>query len=392
MAKKLKNILEILEEEKRGNVENERKRIDFDMVNLADLIEPVNIKCEGTKWEYQQLKTFQKNIDEKIYIGSTEDFRDQNMLYRVANPTDYSIYNGTEFPESKGNKTQGYYVPYYTRTMFKHENGEIRAGLITTLGDADITRLCDKRNGIRPMVNLNIDKFLSVYYEHQDLFDIHKVKHNIVSVWGTTETFKMYTILLGEYPQSFVGQNLNDELEKAYKNQTIKPTGKKIAALNYIIDPFYDDGTVYYNQEYEYKGEKYVRVSISMLDSRDQYSGPVNWGKYLWVKVEPIRWVIENWQDLPREINPDGTGRAKTIELQTEDCIMGGIPLCINNGEGGWENCFLRKFLNDYFFKEVFESNADLLTKKREKNITEIKIEKEMNEMIDDVDYQIDSL
>lgn len=45
-------------------------------------------------------------------------------------------------------------------------------------------------------------------------------------------------------------------------------------------------------------------------------------GEYAWFKVEPIIWIIRNWEDLPTVINPRGNGTAKYIDLKSEEGIM----------------------------------------------------------------------
>ena len=64
--------------------------------------------------------------------------------------------------------------------------------------------------------------------------------------------------------------------------------------------------------------------------------------------MEPITWIIKNWESLPKEINPEGSGEAQAIELQTLEAINNGIPFCrvFRSNGAVWKDSIVRGYLN----------------------------------------------
>ena len=99
---------------------------------------------------------------------------------------------------------------------------------------------------------------------------------------------------------------------------------------------------------------------------KDKTTAPET-GTPMWAEVQPIKWKIINWDNLPKSINPNGNGTAETIHVRTEDGIMAGIPFYhVYFGlplypEGCkpeytlWQNSPLRAMLNDYDLQEEIE-------------------------------------
>ncbi len=120
--------------------------------------------------------------------------------------------------------------------------------------------------------------------------------------------------------------------------------------------------------EYEYKGERYVRVKASPGDKGIVFSdGSSNIrGCYYWFKVEPINFVIENYKkvlDLTTLTFKDDIGE---LQLHTEQAIMSGIPYYINDTNTRWQNSLIRAYLNGYDLRQEILSgngNRDLITK-----------------------------
>ncbi len=85
-------------------------------------------------------------------------------------------------------------------------------------------------------------------------------------------------------------------------------------------------------------------------------------GEYAWFKVEPIIWIIRNWEDLPTVINPRGNGTAKYIDLKSEEGIM-TLPFYINDYDENismWQNSFTRAKLNGYdLHEELKKGNGE---------------------------------
>lgn len=101
------------------------------------------------------------------------------------------------------------------------------------------------------------------------------------------------------------------------------------------------------------------------------------------VTTTPIAWRILNWQDLPKTINPQGSGKATTIDLFAEN-IVNEIPYlltaCDFDCHNYWQFSLVRSYLNGStksrvynFLTEAFKKEAILLetivdTKKQKAN------------------------
>lgn len=84
-------------------------------------------------------------------------------------------------------------------------------------------------------------------------------------------------------------------------------------------------------------------------------------GTIRWAKVEPISFVIKNWDEMPKSINPKGNGRAKYFDLRAEEAITSNIPFYPNgvdlNG-AMWQNSSIRGFFNGIDVRNI-QSNGN---------------------------------
>ena len=93
-----------------------------------------------------------------------------------------------------------------------------------------------------------------------------------------------------------------------------------------------------------YNGQKYVRD-----DHRWEPS---------WKKVEPIKWIIKNWEDMPKQINPKGSGKASAIEINSEEAIA-CLPFYPNENDlngNTWQNSTIRGYLNGINVNDIKEN------------------------------------
>lgn len=123
------------------------------------------------------------------------------------------------------------------------------------------------------------------------VIDFSLIKENAKKVDGSTNKYQF-----GEYPQTFVGSDMQKKLDDLYRSKCIDSTNRF-----YTISAFGKDNSVafYSLSEYEYEGKKYVRVpylkdnkieptTIDMLDYLPSY----------WVEVEPITWLVDEELDI----------------------------------------------------------------------------------------------
>ena len=138
-----------------------------------------------------------------------------------------------------------------------------------------------------------------------------------------------------------------------------------------------------HSPEFEYQGKRYVRVVSFPKAEGDRYSDGTPHGKpgtIRWGKVEPISFVIKNWDEMPKNINQKGNGRAKYFDLRAEEAITSNIPFYPNEdytieevlekdfldegyqyeeGRTMWQNSSIRGFLNGIDVRNI-QSNGNI--------------------------------
>jgi len=161
----------------------------------------------------------------------------------------------------------------------------------------------------------------------------------------------------GSYPRSYVGDALNTILEDAHSS--LIRTGRSFitcSSPSHLLGVF----APHASHEYSFDDEYFVRVSIIRVSSsaasntfnNTNYEIGAN-GTIRWMRIEPIRWLIANWQQLPTNINSAGTGEATYKRLVAAETVTGGIPFSTAN-EVLWENSIARSFLNNEFLNNAF--------------------------------------
>lgn len=155
-----------------------------------------------------------------------------------------------------------------------------------------------------------------------------------------------HTIELGEYPKTRVSSNMQEELESMYNNGyllgELKCTGKLFTTNGDKNNKFLSKQ----NPEFEMNGERYVRVSVmrTPLDRLKEYEDGTSVGMdgFQWVKVEPITFRIENYEEIIK-------GREKTLVLDSDEAILSGLPfhpLFAFQNSLLWQNSLIRAFMN----------------------------------------------
>ena len=212
--------------------------------------------------------------------------------------------------------------------------------------------------GLCPALHLNLSSVISARSASRD-FKIEPFKDK----GGKT---LYYTIEFGSYPQDKAKEA--QELERLFNAHRLTPTGKTYTGY------MNDDGSFQQNPEFEYGGKKYVRVISKKYNGNSEYKdktkAPEN-GTPMWVEVQPIKWKIKNWDELPRSINPIGNGTAKTIYVKSEEGIMSGIPFYPEYGKTEhtmWQNSPLRAIFNGYDLHEELSKGNGNKRYKSDKN------------------------
>ena len=172
---------------------------------------------------------------------------------------------------------------------------------------------------IRPVLKLptKVDKLFSSKIEHYTsiIYDDY------------------YYIYLGEYPQILL-PSYND-LKRYYAENKLEKTGRIFHINNQICEEYKD-----------IKGDKYIRYKVEKNTYiHRKYEIPE--GEYVWVKVMPVSWLIDN----------------KTNLLVSEHNLLAGVRFNKGGYDGNFENTEMYDFLNNVMFRDIFQ---DYLPKKEE--------------------------
>ncbi len=171
-------------------------------------------------------------------------------------------------------------------------------------------------HGVRPVISL------SKIYENEE--ELRKVLESDIDI-----------VEYGEYPQSVVDENLEKKLEELYQKVKLKRTKKSYTSmLNEEKEKY---------QEYIYQNNKYIRVKeASMYWEECEFINrrKAIRGKTYWLKVEPIKWLID-----------------KNASIALSKNLLTCMPFSYKNDDD-YEKSDIKVFLEDYFIKEIEPSKS----------------------------------
>lgn len=303
------------------------------------------------------------NTKDLIYLDNYMDkyYKNRRASQLVVSCTDYAEINNVYVPIKLYRDLAGKNI---TQSIYRIINSEMKPGFLSEHGEIrTIDSVVSNMNmGICPAMhyyrfpNSNSDSFIdnliNIFKPTKELEIEELPKFNIKEVKDKEENVLYHTIQLGEYPKTKVSKDLNQELESKYNNGTlkegIKATGRWFSANGQTRKYLKYMGR--HNPEFEYGGKKYVRVALDpYISGIQEKPGSEEKNVIKWLTVEPISFIIKNWEELPKQINPNGNGRAKYFDLRAEEAIISNIPFhpsAIEEYNGLWQNSSIRGFLN----------------------------------------------
>ena len=158
--------------------------------------------------------------------------------------------------------------------------------------------------GIAPKIALSIPAIENSGIDIDKIFEISHIKD--------ANGKERHLLQMGAYLSKMEHNPLKHRLEKEYNGgcleRDIKATGQV-----YLRPPHDNDEGVNFYPEFEYKGDKYVRIANGLPYSPD------------WVLVQPLKFEILNWNKLPKFINKNGRSKLwtdKIIELEAVESIL----------------------------------------------------------------------
>ena len=273
-----------------------------------------------------------------VFFETYDEVKNIDKDERYVYASDYAVMNGALLSE----QTKGPKDRKSTWHLLRSAYSKFSVRQVDVFGSFDDDIAYRKSAGLCPSLHLNLSSVISAQSASRD-FKIEPFKDKSGKIL-------YYTIEFGSYPQDKARNSR--ELEELYNEHKLTPTGKTYTGYMKEDDSFEQ------NQEFEYGGKKYVRVISKKYDDDSEYKDKTKApesGTPMWAEVQPIKWKIKNWNELPRSINPNGSGIAKTIYVKSEEGIMSGIPFYPKDGETEhtmWQNSPLRAFFNGYDLHE----------------------------------------
>ena len=170
----------------------------------------------------------------------------------------------------------------------------------------------------------------------------------------------------GEYPQIAAPKDMQITLENAFQRRSINPTGKIYTTDSAKYNDYDKKFEPETHEEYIYNDKKYVRIKANSyydgnkftLSNGEEYKDD----DYIWIEVQPIKWLVDENKDI----------------AITERLLFAGIQFKHKRDyKGDFETTDLKKFLDNYFSKEiekstVLTSNPDIVQEERKTRLQKI--------------------
>ena len=291
----------------------------------------MSIKVLRTKLE--NLDEWKKKGDRKfdtqdyVFVESCDDIEKIEPKEKIGNVSDFAITQGCYInrkpfaPKGKDggsywlrDSSVGYECEYNTERYFPYRVSRFSALCKEKVGR---TNAHSTYVGVRPCLAIDIRSLIPEQCNLQGV-KVEEIKKGGEILYRTIEIPDF------QYPQSKISDEESKKLEEAYNSQNLKKTGRSYTGRD--ISKEQDEGSKIYD-EYSYEDSLYVRVDAKPNWYEYEYSDGTNVcdNEIIWIKVEPIKWIIKNWEQLPREINPEGTGETDRIQLKSKDILIGGM-------------------------------------------------------------------
>ncbi len=293
-------------------------------------------------------KTHVASTTDFVKIKSWDEIKRNNHVDRKKSLTDFAILNNAyqNLNKKNGRNTGQYYIRSFCEEFYEnHINLIDYDGGLTSTIFYNVSSV-----GVCPSLEINISKYLSLSKEERDSIQIKHVKKY---------KKERHFLEMGEYPKNAVSEKLGNLLEELFNygflQEGLTCTGK-------LYPNIINSNLTKQNPEFEYQGKKYVRVASfntqSPITSLSNGSMVKEQGKTHWLEVEPIKFEIKNWDNLPNEINPNSNGEnlSDVIELEADDIVFSGASYYPNRQHLNsylWQNSLLRAFLNSADSKDL---------------------------------------
>ena len=170
----------------------------------------------------------------------------------------------------------------------------------------------------------------------------------------------------GYYPQKAVAKDMQERLERAYKNRTISRTKNSYTTDSVAYDNYDTSFQPQAHQEYEYNGKRYVRVNANSyydgnyftLSNGEKYKD----GDSVWLEVSPVKWIVDE----------------KSHMMITEKLIFAGVQF---NKESNYhtedfDKTDIKTFMDRYLSRDLEQSRGTITLGEQTEETEEFKSRK----------------
>jgi len=300
------------------------------------------------KYKELLVKKEVSNIDylpttDYVSLESSIDYSYRNRDSFKGGATDFAIYTGASTLMDSNGVLKG---PFYLRTASPVNNLQVK--YIAADGTFGGGVFVDNNVlGIRPQISIDVNKYIQCPPNNKLGMKMFAINSERV-------------LYFGKYPRNLFYDQ--DKLDTLFNEGNLDATG-----TTYMGRYESSKNSIVCHPEYiDQYGNRYVRFPVfeSMYNNNGSIKLFTNGQRlqdyagrdYLWFNVGEIGWVIKNWENLPKEINPQGDGTAKTIDMYSLEILRSGIPFypyieddCCH----AWQNSTIRGYLNGYDMRYV---------------------------------------
>ena len=262
--------------------------------------------------------------------------------------TDFSIllggYVSGDYYTSEGNSRNDRTGWWWTKTPYDND-----ARVVRTNGNRNWGLVSGRHGGARPALPYS---------------SISSISSN-----GVRGRNGILEVEYGEYPQTVVSEDFSRILEKAFANMPYSNNEMKTTGKSYTTDSvIYQDSDTQFqartHTEYEYNGKKYIRFVGDSNCSEEVLSDgrTIQDGSPYWVKVEPIKWMIDE----------------RTNIALSKKLIFSGVQFNRrSNYKGDFNRTDIKEFMDRHFSKDIAPSFSREITPEEKKQIEANKAEAE---------------
>ena len=239
--------------------------------------------------------------------------------------TDFSILLGGKVSNcyiDNDDSLEGRTGYYWTRS----DDGDNDARIVDEDGDRNCHSVDSRNGGARPALTFS---------------SISNIPTNGES--GKRARDRIYEVEYGYYPQKAAPRDMQEILERAYRNGSISKTRNSYTTDSRRYNADDEKFDPKQHEEYEYNGKRYVRVVANYSNGGGKFtlSNGIN-GQIVWVEVQPVKWLVDEKEKI----------------MITEKIIFGGVQFnsTRNYHTEDFDKTDIKIFMDKYLTRDLVQS------------------------------------